>query len=445
MHSLPNLRLDSRVAAIPHVSQYAGAWAIEPDHLRLLVANASRLHGPEFAAHVAENQPKMEAMAASNGLSTSGAIGVIRVQGVMTKFGSSMSPEGSTVLARRAIRSAVMDDSIKSILLVFDSPGGTVAGTDDLAAEVLRAREAKPVWAYCEDLCCSAAYWVASQADKVFANRTATIGSIGAMMVVEDWSKAYENDGVKVHVVSTGELKGTGIEGSQVTEAQLAALQENISANFSAFGDGVRKERQFSKADFDAVSSGRTWVAPKALELRLIDGVQSFDKTLAALSKAKKPAAGKGNPMSEGTEMPAVATFKELVAACPGIDTAAAEDAMFLSDCQKRDLTATAANAEWCKTLKARSDAARAEATEAKKTPPKPPGVNAVNDAPNGGAGASDASDPIVAWEEAIDAALPKHGNSRAKATASVVRANPSLHRAYVNAKNETAGRAGRI
>ncbi|HVJ67578.1 MAG TPA: hypothetical protein VM510_06315, partial [Caulifigura sp.] len=153
--------------------------------------------------------------------------------------------------------------------------------------------------------------------------------------------------------------------------------------------------------------------------------------------------------MSEEQPKPVAATFKELVAACPGIEANEAGDAMFLADCQKRELTASQATAEWCKTLKDRTAAAREDAKKAQPVAGlvvKLSGLQPVNDAPKGAdSGAADTSDPIAAWDEAVEAALPKNGNSRDKARLAVARAKPDLQRAYVNAKNAEAGRTGRI
>src|SRR5581483_9650939 len=111
-------------------------------------------------------------------------------QGMLMKGQSSMGGT-STVMARRDIRQAVADQDVAGILLAIDSPGGTVAGTDDLAAEVRQARTSKPVWAAIDDLGASAAYWVASQTQRVTVNSpTALVGSIGTLQVIRDLSAA---------------------------------------------------------------------------------------------------------------------------------------------------------------------------------------------------------------------------------------------------------------
>lgn len=211
----------------------------------------------------------------------------IRVDGPTAKAWGKFG-EMSTVFLRRAVRAAVADPAVASILMVFDSPGGYVAGTDDLAREVARADEQKPVVAYAEDMMASAAYYVASQARAVYANPTAMVGSIGVFAVIEDQSKAAEIAGVTVHVLSTGPLKGAGVDGTPVTDAMLEAWQTEVDDAMSHFAVAVKKGRKMGAKEFAAVSTGGVWIADKAKGLGLIDGIRSIDDAVTGMPKPKK-------------------------------------------------------------------------------------------------------------------------------------------------------------
>ncbi len=140
-------------------------------------------------------------------------VAVIPMSGPLFKGGSKFS-SASTVDVRRAVRQARDDPEVRGILLHIDSPGGHVAGIQELADEVRATDKVKPVHAHLDDLGASAAYWVASQARHVTANATAQVGSIGVVAIVEDSSGAAELQGVKVHVVATGERKGDFVPGA---------------------------------------------------------------------------------------------------------------------------------------------------------------------------------------------------------------------------------------
>jgi ClpP class serine protease len=102
---------------------------------------------------------------------------------------------------------------------------GSYPGRTNWQADVREANKKKPVTAYIEDLGASAAYWVASQAGKIYSNEPGFVGSIGTYLVVEDWSGAAEGAWAsKVHVVKAGEFKGAGYPGTPVTDAQLRGV-----------------------------------------------------------------------------------------------------------------------------------------------------------------------------------------------------------------------------
>lgn len=215
------------------------------------------------------------------------AVAVVRLSGSLGKAAGKYVETG-TASVRRALRAAVADGKVGSILLVIDSPGGYVAGTQDLADDVVAANEVKPVVAYCEDLCASAAYWVAAGASKVYANASAFVGSIGVFAVVYDTSGAAEIAGVKAHLVTTGPLKGAGADGVPVTDEHLAAWQAEVDAVMGQFTASVRKGRGMTPAAFAKVATGGTWPAAEAKDLGLIDGVKTLDAVVGGMPKPRR-------------------------------------------------------------------------------------------------------------------------------------------------------------
>jgi signal peptide peptidase SppA len=194
----------------------------------------------------------------------------------------------STVRLRRDIRSAASDPNVSGIMLAVESPGGSAAGMLDLANEVRAARRQKPVWAQIEDLGASAAYWLASQADMVFANSAMSlVGSIGTYQVVYDYSAAAEREGVKTFLFATGPLKGAATPGTPVTAEQQADFQARVNDVQTHFDAAVRNGRGMSAAQLAAVKSGGVFPAARAAELKLIDKIQSPERTLEALANAK--------------------------------------------------------------------------------------------------------------------------------------------------------------
>ncbi len=272
--------------AFGRISDWCGLWAIEPLAAYALAEAIRRvdlnLHVQKAQEHPPKLQSSLEKYPARHGQS----IAVIKIAGTMMKSASSMGG-ASTVQIRRDIRMAVADPEVSGILLAIDSPGGSVSGTDDLANEVKAARRNKTVWAHIDDLGASAAYWVASQAEQVFANSpTALIGSIGTFMTVYDMSEAAAKGGIKAFHFATGPLKGAGAMGTQITEEQASNWQTLINESQTVFDAAVKRGRGMTDKQLADVRTGGVWTAENAQRLKLIDGIRSFGKTLEELSRA---------------------------------------------------------------------------------------------------------------------------------------------------------------
>lgn len=216
----------------------------------------------------------------------SNGIALISMYGPMMKGDSKFGDVCSTVQTRLALRQTLRDPEAKATLLIMDSPGGTVAGTEELGNDVSSISSQKPVHAHVEDMSASANYWIASQCASISANATALVGSLGTLSVVEDTSKKMEMEGTTVHVVSTGPMKGSFTEGAPVTEEQLKYLQGIINDTNMFFMRAVADGRKMDIRSVNKAATGEMYIAGKAKELGLIDNVRSSDETLAAMNKS---------------------------------------------------------------------------------------------------------------------------------------------------------------
>ncbi|MBX3435541.1 MAG: S49 family peptidase [Pirellulales bacterium] len=273
-----------------HAHELFGAWACEPERLGRMV---EVINGRSLSDVLARVDVRAGAEATDGPAPTQrklyqvhDGIAVVDLNGPMTKYPSSfqaMFGGTSTLMMRRALRDAVADRSVDGVLIRIDSPGGTVAGTHDLADDVGELRTRKPIWAAIDDLGASAAYCVACRAERVVANRNALVGSIGTMVVLRDTSRAADEIGVKVHVVASGPLKGTGVPGTPITDAQLADVQRMVDSLFGQFRADVMHGRRMDRERADAVSTGQLWVAEDALTHGLIDEIASAEAAIRSL------------------------------------------------------------------------------------------------------------------------------------------------------------------
>lgn len=207
---------------------------------------------------------------------------VISMSGPFTKKASKFGGI-STIETRKALREAAADPSVKRIVMHIESPGGHANGVNELAADIRAIKRLKPVIAYVDDLAASAAYFVASQANAIFANETANVGGLGTFIVLRDYSGKFEREGIKTIVVGSGGLKGAGAEGTELTTEYVEYVQGLVDSFNSHFKSAVKEGRSFSTEQTDKLFTGKVFPAEEAKKLGLIDGIASFEDVLSGM------------------------------------------------------------------------------------------------------------------------------------------------------------------
>lgn len=163
------------------------------------------------------------------------------------------------------------DAEVKSILLDFDSPGGMVSGTPELADKILASK--KRVYAFTGGTMASAAYWLGSSTERIFATKSADVGSIGVYTMFLDSTKAMEARGLKVDVITSGEFKGLGVPGTALSEQHRQFLQERVDGIAAMFQEHVSEMRN-GTVDLDDMR-GQSFLAGQARARNLIDEIVS--------------------------------------------------------------------------------------------------------------------------------------------------------------------------
>lgn len=441
--SIRSIELDAPLSSIPYGEQWLGVWAMHEQHFEQqlsLVQNMSikvHLDTQAAAKQVDAGGSKLQLQVSDQG------IAMITLTGPLQKQRASLSRNTSTVEARQLVRAAVNDADVKGIMLFIDSPGGTVAGTGELAAEVARANTKKPVYAYIEDLGASAAYWIASQAGKVFVNASGMVGSIGTYSVVYDWSAAAAKDGVKVHVIKAGDLKGTGIPGTEITAAQLADLQRMVTQLNDQFVAGVAAGRKLTPEQARALADGRVHVGQAAMDLKLVDGVASAEDVVAELITVSSASTKtRKTSMSTQTEAPKAATLAELKAAFPKA-TADWREAQQLANAtlEQASKNYIAFQEEQLEAANKRANEAEKKVTEKQEATDlksKKPGAEALKSG-KAETKAEFEGDAVAEYSAKVREVMDATKCDRVKASTKVAKSNPDLHAAYLLATNPSA------
>ena len=175
------------------------------------------------------------------------------------------------------ILEAATNPSVRGILLDIDSPGGEVAGLFDLVDTLTEARELKPMWAAVNDAAFSAAYGIATAAERIFVTRSGGVGSVGVIAVHLDQSKADEAEGLSYTVFRSGRYKAEHNSLEPLTDHAKSTLQEEIDRLYAIFVDQVARNRGLS---VEAVSGteAEVYFGPKAIEIGFADRIGTIDQ-----------------------------------------------------------------------------------------------------------------------------------------------------------------------
>lgn len=273
---------------------YCETWLLTPDmHQTLCEIAKAHAAGGAVEAEQHAAAARMAANPAKRRYELAGPAGrsaLIPVEGVIgRKFSSSLYSSGVTSVDvfQRILSEAAADDEVDALTLVFDSPGGIAMGVPEAAAAIRAASARKPVVAYADGLMDSAAYWMASQADVIYATPSADVGSIGAYIAILDTSRYNEMTGMRTELFRSGRFKGMGVRGTSLTDEQRDMIQREVDAVAGQFKAAVRAGRD-PKQIADDTMQGQSFSAEEALGRGLIDGITDLETAVADAERLVK-------------------------------------------------------------------------------------------------------------------------------------------------------------
>ena len=268
-------------------------WAIRPELLNVFTGIAQKrmageqINKEELNARIGLTAEVSEGYYVANG------IAFVPISGVIGKA-SSWWVDVSVEQIQTDFTTALNDTNVKKIVLLIDSPGGSVMGTPELSDFIFAQRGKKPVIAYAQGMMCSGAYFIGCSADQIFASKASIIGSIGVYTMLYDISVMLHNWGVKTNLIKAGRFKAAGNSSSPLTEDEKAVIQEEINSYYELFVETVMRGRGISEERTLELATGRCWIGQKAVDAGLVDGIKTFDEIISsevgAIKKTKTTA-----------------------------------------------------------------------------------------------------------------------------------------------------------
>lgn len=269
-------------------------WAILPNKLAVLEEIVLR--------HVAgEKLSAEEVQARIHGATrpperTVNSVAVLPLFGVIFPRANMMTDMSGATSAERfgaMFSELVSDPNIGAIVLDVNSPGGQAYGIEEISRKIFEARGQKPIVAVANHLMVSGAYWIATAADEVVVTPSGDVGSIGAFSVHEDISKALDQEGVKVSLISAGKYKIEGNPYEPLTEEARASIQSRVSEVYETFVNAVARNRGANPADVkNGYGEGHVVGAQEAIKLGMADRVATLEETIGRLLQNLPPEQG---------------------------------------------------------------------------------------------------------------------------------------------------------
>ena len=187
------------------------------------------------------------------------------------------------IYIRRALERGIDDPNVRGIALICDSPGGHVAGNFELVDAIYAARGVKPIQAFAHESAYSAAYSIASAAQKITVSRTGGVGSIGVVAAHLDVSGAMDQAGMKITFIFAGKHKVDGNAYEALPDDVKARIQTRIDEMYAVFVQAVARNRSM---DEDKVrgTEALCFSASEAVSNGLADAIGPLEDAVAAFA-----------------------------------------------------------------------------------------------------------------------------------------------------------------
>ncbi len=212
-------------------------------------------------------------------------IGILPIHGpIFPKANMMTRMSGATSIEefQQNFRAMMANDHVSTILLDIDSPGGNADMIPEMAAEIREARERKPIVAVANTMCCSAAQYLAAQANKVYATPSGQVGSVGVIMIHTDKSRKDQMEGIDRTYIHAGSKKADLYK--TLTPESKAEIQEKVDYHYEMFVNDMAAGRNVSTEHvLEHFGQGSILMPNEAVEAGMIDGVQTFDQVLGRL------------------------------------------------------------------------------------------------------------------------------------------------------------------
>jgi signal peptide peptidase SppA len=241
-----------------------------------------------------------------SGYTIANGVATLPIHGVLVRRAGQIDATTSDPLQsyetiNRSFQAAQSDARVRAILLDIDSPGGESGMVMDLARNI-RATQRKPVWAIANDDGFSAAYAIASAADRIWTTRTGGVGSIGTVALHTDQSAYDEKEGLRYNYIASSKRKTDANSHQPLSPEARAVIQGEVDRLQGMFVDLVAQHRGLPHDQIRAQEAG-LYFGHDAIHARLADQIGTAGDAHGALAAQVATARGRTAAMAESIEV----------------------------------------------------------------------------------------------------------------------------------------------
>ncbi|QLC66122.1 signal peptide peptidase SppA [Flavobacterium sp. LPB0248] len=189
---------------------------------------------------------------------------------------------------RRSLQEARKNDDVKAIVLRIDSPGGSALTSDLIWREIEITKKIKPVVVSMGNYAASGGYYIACNANKIFAENNTITGSIGVFGMLPNFSPLANKLGINSEQVKTHENSANYSPFLPVDEKFKAFTLEGVEKIYNTFVTHVAEGRKMTFAQVDSIAQGRVWSGTEALKIGLVDKIGGLNDAIAEAAKIAK-------------------------------------------------------------------------------------------------------------------------------------------------------------
>lgn len=233
-------------------------------------------------------------------ITTGNKIAVMELEGLIASSYENrfFAQEANAANLLKTLKSAELDPNIRGIIIKINSPGGTVAMSQNIYNQIIKIRKEKPVIAVFDDVAASGGYYIASAADRIIAQDGTLTGSIGVIFSFMDYHNLLtEKLNINPVVIKSGKYKDIGSGAREMTAEEKTLMQDIINDSYQQFLEAITKGRinrtdkystaktNLSPETLKQYADGRVFTGRQAQKLGFVDAVGDIDTANKMIEK----------------------------------------------------------------------------------------------------------------------------------------------------------------